>query len=64
MQYFALINNQNIIENVISWDGVTEWTPPKNMTCINIQNIECGIGWTYDGTQFIPPSDPEPTQST
>jgi hypothetical protein len=62
MNKYALINNQNVIENVISWDGTTEWTPPENMTCINIEGIDCGIGWTYDGIVFTAP--PEPTQPT
>jgi len=61
---YALINNQNIIDNIISWDGETEWTPPENMTVINVDGVDCGIGWTYDGTVFTPPAKLELTQPT
>jgi len=59
MQNYALINNQNIVENVVSWDGLSEWTPPENMTCVNIENLECGIGCTYNGSIFIKPEPVE-----
>lgn len=65
MYKYALINNQNIVQNVISWDGESNWTPPENMTCLNVENIECGIGWAYDGSVFTEPvvvaRTPEPT---
>jgi len=68
MPNFALINNQNIVENVISWDGLSEWNPPENMICVNIENLECGIGCIYDGSIFIKPKPveleptPQPTK--
>lgn len=55
---------------MISWDGQTEWTPPENMTCINVENILCRIGWIYDGSEFTAPEvivvtpEPEPTPPT
>lgn len=55
MQRYALINNQSIVENIVSWDGVSEWTPPENMTCVNVENIFCDIGWTYNGSVFTAP---------
>ena len=55
MQSYALINNQNIVENVVVWDGASNWVPPENTTCVNIENLECGIGWTYNGSTFIKP---------
>ena len=64
MNRYALINNQNIVDNIILWDGSDSWTPPENMTCINVESIECGIGWSYDGTVFTAPPEPEPTQPT
>jgi len=57
MQRYALINNLNIVENIISWDGISEWTSPINIICLNVENIECGIGWTYNGTTFIQPEE-------
>ena len=55
MQRYALINNQNIVENIVSWDGVSRWTPPENMTCLNVEGIQCDIGSTYNGSIFIAP---------
>jgi hypothetical protein len=64
MYKYALINNQNIVENVVVWDGESNWTPPENMTCVNVENIECGINWIYDGSVFTAPEiivvTPEP----
>jgi len=66
MYKYALINNQNIVDNIILWDGVDSWQPPENMTCINVENIVCSIGWSYDGSVFTKPETavvvtPEPT---
>lgn len=68
MQRYALINSENIVENIASWDGQAEWTPPENMICLNVENIQCDIGWTYNGSTFIAPErivvtpTPEPTR--
>jgi hypothetical protein len=65
MYKYALINNQNIVDNIILWDGGDSWQPPENMTCINVENIVCSIGWSYDGSVFTKPEivvvTPEPT---
>ena len=65
MNKYALINNQNIVDNIVIWDGSDSWQPPQTMTCINVENTECGIGWTYDGSVFTAPVvvevTPEPT---
>jgi hypothetical protein len=68
MYKYALINNQNIVDNIVLWDGGDSWQPPENMTCVNVENIECGIGWSYDGSVFTKPEivvvtpTPEPTR--
>lgn len=65
MNKYALINNQNIVDNIVVWDGGDSWNPPQNMTCINVEDIECSIGWVYDGSVFSEPEvievTPEPT---
>ena len=55
MYKYALINNQNIVENIVLWDGSDSWQPPENMTCINVENIECDLSWVYDGSAFTAP---------
>jgi len=70
MYRYALINNQNIVDNIVVWDGSDSWQPPQTMTCINVENIECNIGWIYDGSAFTAPEvvvvtpepAPEPTK--
>ena len=68
MYKYALINNQNIVDNIVIWDGGDSWQPPQTMTCINVENIECRIGWVYDGSVFTAPEPvviaptPEPTK--
>lgn len=65
MNRYALINNQNIVDNIVVWDGGDSWQPPENMTCINVESIDCSIGWIYDGSVFTEPVVieviPEPT---
>ena len=65
MYKYALINNQNIVDNVVLWDGSDSWQPPKNMRCINVENLKCGIDWIYDGSVFTEPEvvvvEPTPT---
>lgn len=55
MNRYALINNQNIVDNIVIWDGSDSWQPPETMTCINVEGIECSIGWAYDGSVFTAP---------
>lgn len=55
MNKYALINNQNIVDNIILWDGGDSWQPPQTMTCINVEGLECSIGWAYDGSVFTAP---------
>ena len=64
MYKYALINDQNIVSNLVLWDGETEWTPPNGLQPLNVENIECAIGWVYDGSVFTKPEVvvvPEPT---
>ena len=62
MNKYALINNQNIVDNIVLWDGSDSWQSPEDMICINVKDIECGIGWTYDGNVFTAPLVVEPTE--
>jgi hypothetical protein len=52
MATYAEINNENIVVNVIVADAefVASQTDKTYILC-----IRGGIGWTYDGTNFIAP---------
>ena len=57
MAQFAIVKN-NVVVNVISWDGQSDYTPPEG--CSLVQNDSCGIGYTYDpvAQTFSPPAGP------
>jgi hypothetical protein len=54
---YAIIRN-NIVENIIVWDGVTPYTPPEGT--ILVRTDTAGIGWIYDPAtgEFTPPAEP------
>lgn len=62
---YAVINSEtNIINNVILWDGESNWTPPAGTFAVPLTS-EAGIGWKYENKKFIdirPVSEPEPEQ--
>jgi hypothetical protein len=61
---YALIQG-GIVINVIVWDGNTEtWAPPSDVSAVLLPaGSEVGIGWSYDGANFAPPSPPSPQES-
>lgn len=58
---YALVNKETgIVENIIVWDGVTEWTPPAEVDVVKLS--ETDIAYTggirnSDGTYSQPPQD-------
>lgn len=55
MKNYALVKN-GIVENVVAWDGVSEYDPGPEYTLV--ETAEAAIGWTYDGNAFVPPAPP------
>lgn len=51
MQY-ALVKN-GIVENMIEWDGGTEYVPGEGCEVILADNQEVQIGYKFDGKKFI-----------
>lgn len=58
---YALINTEtSIVENIITWDGASEWTPPNGFEVIQLSDLDIVyIGGTRnpDGTYTLPPQD-------
>ena len=58
---YALVNAETgIVENIIVWNGVTEWTPPAGVNVIFVSDLETAyIGGTRnpDGTYSQPSQD-------
>ena len=55
MQY-ALVKN-GIVENMIEWDGVTDYVPGEGYELIQADNQELMIGYMFDGKKSNPPED-------
>ena len=57
MLKYAVINTTtNIVENVILWDGVSDWIPPENHIAVNVEGVIVGPKWTSnnDGSFTAP----------
>lgn len=57
---YAIIDQNNLVVNVTTWDGQSPWQPPKGHQAVEL-NAEAGIGWSYIDGQFVSPLEPEPT---
>jgi hypothetical protein len=55
MKYAHIIDG--IVVNVIVWDGVTPIE--LNGELVNVDDTPCGPDWTYDGTTFTAPPEPD-----
>ena len=56
---WALINADNVVTGVIVWNGEAEYTPADGLTLINVDDVPCGPGWTYNGSTFTAPPTEE-----
>lgn len=59
MTRYALVRTADqVVANIIVWDGTTPYTPPAGTSPVLIHGA-CGLGWLYDaGTDtFSPPSE-------
>ncbi len=46
MDRYAVVNADNLVVNVILWDGKSSWQPPKG--CSVVRSDYCDIGHTYN----------------
>jgi hypothetical protein len=60
MPRFAVVNSDNIVENVIVWDEASDWTPPDGRFIVKAEEIRCDIGWIHNNGEFSEPPE-EPT---
>lgn len=63
MPKYAIVNADNIVENIIVWDEVSEWRPPEGRIIVKAEEILCDIGWTHDNGAFIAPLEPSVDQA-
>jgi hypothetical protein len=57
MSYFAVIEDNKIV-NVIVADSKEIAEQVTSLQCVNVDGIDAGIGWSYDGTTFTSPYKP------
>lgn len=56
---YALVNDQNIVENIIMWSSIDEYQAPEGLT-IKVATEEVGIGWELIGTEWFDANPPAP----
>ncbi len=57
---YILLNSQNIVVDVIAYDGVSAYTPPSGLTLMQAP-AGTEVGATYANGTFINPAVPTPT---
>jgi hypothetical protein len=58
MARYAVISN-NVITNLVDWDGGPEWSPPPGTTA-ELAPMPCGVGWTWNDGNPVDPNPPPP----
>lgn len=53
MEYAVINSETNIVENVVLWDGKSEWQPPAGTYTQSLTGTEAGIGWEFKNGVFI-----------
>lgn len=60
---YAVVNEDSgMVENIIVWDGESEWSPPEGCFAV-INDVGAGIGWSYANGAFTPPPPIPPTDA-
>lgn len=54
---YAVVAN-GIVENIVVWDGDSEWSAPDGATAVPIttSGVVVDIGYEFDGANFIKPA--------
>jgi|LakMenEpi03Aug12_release.lakeMendotaPanAssembly.Ray.scaffolds.fasta_scaffold1749372_2 hypothetical protein len=60
MPNYAVVNADNVVENIIVWDEVSAWEPPEGRFIVKSEEIPCSIGWHHKDGVFTAPPEPEP----
>jgi hypothetical protein len=60
MSTYAVVVS-GMIQNLIEWDGVSQWTPPQG-ALVAVCAVACGSGWTWNNGNPINPNPPPALQ--
>ena len=55
MARYAVIDEKNVVQNVIEWDGVTQWKPPKGHSVRPHEQTGRGDIWMEELKDFVRP---------
>lgn len=56
MKYYAMISKTSkVVENVILWDGESEYCPNEEFDLVEIVEENVGIGYSYENGIFVQP---------
>lgn len=58
MAKHAVVNSDNVVENIIVWDESSDWRPPEGRFLVNVDEIFCDIGWVHNNGTFANPNPP------
>ena len=58
MKRYAIIDSDNLVDNIIIWDEAAQWSPPEGMTMVNVEGVLCDRGWKYENEIFTNPNPP------
>ena len=59
MSTYLVLDANNVIQNNIEWDGVSDYSPAEGMRLVAYDG-PAGAGWRFDGKKAIDPRPPEP----
>lgn len=59
MAVYVVVLNGEVI-NIVEWEGNNEWRPEEGEAILSPGNV--GIGWSYNGEDFVAPAIPARTQ--
>lgn len=57
MTLYAMVNTAKaFVADMVDWDGTNEfWIPPAGHSMILAEGRYCSQGFTWNGTDFVPP---------
>lgn len=58
MKRYAVVNQENKVENIVIWDESSQWAPPEGRFIVKVEEVFCDIGWVHDNGQFTDPNPP------
>ena len=58
MARYALLDAEGVVENVIEWDGVSDWSAPDGLTVLEADE-RVSVGWALQAGAWVGPGEDE-----